>query len=152
MSVAGLVESVHHTAVCAQDFEATHSFFVNFLGFEVEGKALDRSEPELTAVVGLPDVKIRWALLRLGTHRVELFRYYTPTGKATPPAQCDTGFTHMAFAVSNVDEVHARAIASGYLPISSPQIMRGGVSRVFYLRGPENIIVEFMEFQEKGSV
>lgn len=149
MSVADLVEHVHHTAICAQDFDAMRDFFVDFLGFEVEGEKTERSEPELALVTGLPGARLRWALLRLGSHRIELFHFYSHDGRSSPAAQCDTGFTHLAFEVRDVDETHARAVSAGFAPLSPPQVMRGGVCRVFYLRGPEDIVVEFMEFAQK---
>ncbi|MCZ0811639.1 MAG: VOC family protein [Pseudomonadota bacterium] len=150
MSVSDLVKRVHHTAICVQDFDAMRGFLVDFLGFAVEGEIPERSEAELSIVVGLPDVSLRWGLYRCGDHRVELFHYFRPTGKSLPPAQCDTGFTHLAFEVSDVHAAHERAIAAGYRPNSKPQPMRGGVSQVFYLQGPEGLVVEFMQFRAEA--
>ena len=125
-------------------------FLVDFLGFAIDGEIPERSEAELSAVVGLPDVSLRWGLYRCGDHRVELFHYFRPEGKSLPPAQCDTGFTHLAFEVSDVHEAHERSIAAGYRPNSEPQSMRGGVSQVFYLQGPEGLVVEFMQFRAEA--
>ena len=151
MSVADLVRRVHHTALCVQDFDAMRRFLVDFLGFRVEAEMAERADPRLTVVVGLPEVNIRWGLYRCERHRVELFHYFSPVGKSVPPAQCDTGFTHLAFEVNDVHETHRRAIAAGYHPNSAPQSMRGGISEVFYLRGPEQIVVEFMQFHDEAA-
>lgn len=151
MSVSDLVTGVDHTAVCVQDFAPMREFLVSFLGFEVEGELDERGEPELGTVVGLPGARLRWGLYRCGTHRVELFRYVDPAGKCAPPAQCDTGFTHLAFEVSDVHAAHERSVAAGYRAFSAPQSMRGGVSQVFYLEGPEGLVVEFMEFRKGGA-
>lgn len=151
MSVAHLIERVHHTAVCVKNFDAMYAFFTNFLGFEVEGAKAERKAPELAIVTGMKGAHILWAMLRKGTHRVELFQYVAPSGKSEPPAQSDTGFTHLAFSVRDVDAVHEAAISEGHSPISPPQTMRGGISRVFYLRGPEGIVVEFMEFADSRN-
>ena len=150
MSISHLVKRVHHTAICVQDFDAMRAFLVDFLGFGVEGENPRRNEAELSLVVGLPDVSLRWGLYRCGDHRVELFHYFRPAGASRPPAQCDTGFTHLAFEVSDVHAAHDRAIAAGWQPNSGPQSMRGGVSQVFYLQGPEGLIVEFMQFAEEA--
>lgn len=148
MSVSDLVKRVHHTAICVQDFDAMRRFLVDFLGFEVDGEAAERRDAELSLVTGLPNVSLRWGLYRCGSHRVELFHYFSPAGTSRPPAQCDTGFTHLAFEVSDVHEAHHRATVAGYRPNSAPQTMRGGVSQVFYLPGPEGLVVEFMQFRE----
>lgn len=151
MSIAHLVKRVHHTAICVQDFDAMRGFLVDFLGFAVDGEIAERSEPELAIVVGLPNARLRWGLYRCGDHRIELFHYFTPVGQSLPPAQCDTAFTHLAFEVSDVHAAHDRAIAAGYRPNSTPQLMRGGVSQVFYLQGPEGLIVEFMQFCDEAT-
>ena len=119
--------------------------------FDTEGAKAERDAPELATVTGMTGAHFLWALLRPGSPRTELFQYLAPAGKTTPPAQSDTGFTHLAFSVSDVDAIHDAAIADGHRPISAPQVMRGGVSRVFYLRGPEDIVVEFMEFADRRN-
>ncbi|WP_306152924.1 VOC family protein [Roseovarius sp. MMSF_3281] len=151
MSVAPLVKRVHHTAVCVQDFDAMREFLVAFLGFETEGEISSRSETELATVVGLPGTHIRWGLYRCDTHRIELFKYFEPAGKSAPPAQCDTGFTHLAFEVSDVRAAYDRSVEAGYTPFSTPQSMRGGLSHVFYLEGPEGLVVEFMQFHKEQT-
>ena len=150
MSVAELIEGVHHTALCVRDFEAMRDFLTKFLGFEVEGEIDKRAEPALQQVVGLPDAVIRWGLLRLESHRVELFHYYHPDGADAPLRQCDTGYTHIAFRVSDVDAVHARAVHAGYTPFSTPQEMRGGATKAFYMHGPEGVAFEFIEFPKEA--
>lgn len=150
MNVSDLVKRVHHTAICVQDFDAMRGFLVDFLGFAIEGEIPERSEAELSMVVGLQDVSLRWGLYCCGAHRIELFHYFRPVGKTQPPAQCDTGFTHIAFEVSDIHAAHDRAIEAGYRPNSKPQSMRGGVSQVFYLQGPEGLVVEFMQFRDEA--
>ena len=54
----------HHTAVSVNDFERAKNFYLNFLGFELEGEMDHRSEAALSEVVGLPNATIRWAMLR----------------------------------------------------------------------------------------
>ncbi|WP_108485517.1 VOC family protein [Oceaniglobus ichthyenteri] len=146
MSIASNIKHVHHTALSVRDFDATRAFLVDFLGFEVEGEADRRDEAGLGVVTGQPGMTIRWALLKLGAHRIELFRYLVPEGKTEPPAQCDVGFTHLAFEVDDVMTVYARAIEAGYVPVSPPQTLRNGAVTVFYLTGPDNIVTEYMQF------
>lgn len=138
--------SAHHTAICINDFERARNFYVDFLGFELEGEMDHRSEPTLGEVVGLPNAKIRWAMLRHGSYRVELFKYYTPEGDKHARRQCDFGYSHMAFEVADVDSVYEQATQAGYQTVSSPRIMRQGRTKVFYLMEPEGAITEFIQF------
>lgn len=138
----------HHTAVCVTDFQRALNFYINFLGFELEGEMDERNEPELSYVVGLPNVVIRWAMLKKNTYRVELFKYYAPVGDSVARRQCDLGYNHMAFEVADVDSVYKQAKEKGYKTVSSPQNLRGGRTRVFYLCEPEGAITEFVEFKK----
>ena len=146
MSIAANIRHVHHIALSVRDFDATRAFLVDFLGFKVEGEADRRDEPGLGVVTDQPGMTIRWALLKLGAHRIELFRYLVPEGKTEPPAQCDVGFTHLAFEVDDVMAVYDSAIAAGYSTVSPPQTLRHGAVTVFYLTGPDNIVTEYMQF------
>lgn len=149
MTIASLIGRVHHTAICVQDFEAMRDFLVDFIGFELEGEMDHRAEPALGVVVGLPGAEIRWAMLRCGSHRVELFKYYKPEGANRHQKQCDTGITHLAFEVEDVDAVNEAVLLAGFKPLSSPQLLRGGATKVIYLAGPEEITFEFIEFPAK---
>ena len=138
--------SPHHTAICINEFERTRDFYTGFLGFELEGEMDHRSEPALGEVVGLPGATIRWAMLRKGTYRVELFKYYTPQGDLRARRQCDFGYSHMAFEVADVDSVYEQAMRAGYQSVSPPRLMRQGRTKVFYLTEPEGAITEFIQF------
>lgn len=141
----------HHTALCVTDFERALRFYTEFLPFELEGELDHRSEPALGEVVGLPGAVIRWAMLRLGSYRVELFKYYEPQGRSDARPQCDLGYTHFAIEVADVDAVYAQAVASGYKAVSPPRDLRGGRTRAFYLCEPEGVITEFIQFRPIGD-
>lgn len=138
--------AVHHTAISVNDFDRARRFYVDFLGFEVEGDMDHRNEPELGEVTGLPGAVIHWAMLRRGNHHVELFHYYAPRGDSQPREQCDFGYNHMAFQVADVDAVYDQVLAAGYETVSPPRVMRGGRTKVFYAREPEGAITEFLQF------
>lgn len=137
----------HHTAVCVTDFDRALRFYTEFLPFQLEGEMDRRSEPALGDVVGLPGAIIRWAMLRLGSYRVELFKYYEPQGRSDARPQCDLGYSHFAIEVADVDAVYAQAMARGYRAMSPPRDLRGGRTRVFYLCEPEGAITEFIQFR-----
>lgn len=146
VSVRDLVRRPHHTALCVEDFDAAQRFFVELFGFEVEGEMDQRSEPGLSRVVGLPDALIRWAMLVHGEYRIELFKYYRPQGRRQPLRQCDGGYTHIALEVSDVDAAYGRLVEAGYGTVSKPEVLRGGRTKAVYLRGPEDHVVELIEF------
>lgn len=145
-SVADLVVRTHHTAFSCRDWPAAKRFFVDICGFKVLGENLDRGEPELAQVVGMPGARCKWAMLERDGYHIELFEWLTPTGKPIDIRQCDFGFTHIGIQVRDAAEVHKRLVAAGYAPLSRPISLRGGRANAFYCRGPENAVFEFVEY------
>lgn len=152
MKLQDSLKAIHHTAVCVNDFDRARDFYIDFLGFELEGEMDHRDEPALSDVTGLPGAVIRWAMLRHGGHRIELFKYYSPQGDTQARRQCDVGYNHMAFEVADVDAVYAQVIQAGYACVSSPRVMRNGNTKVFYMAEPEGIIMEFMQFLKPSPI
>ena len=146
-TVSDLVVGLHHTAVSVQDFDAALAFFVTVVGMRLEAERELLSEENLGRVVGLPGAKARWAMLELNGRRIELFRYYSPEGKPIEIRQCDHGLTHIAFQVSDIDEVCRRLRSMGHKPNADPQELRGGASRPMYINGPEGVVVEFVKYR-----
>lgn len=138
----------HHTAICVNDFDRAKRFYIDFLGFELEGEMDQRGEAALGEVVGLPGAVVRWAMLRHGDYRLELFKYYSPAGDAQPRRQCDFGYNHMAFEVVDVDAVYEQVVQAGYRCVSPPKVMRNGNTKVFYVAEPEGAVTEFMQFMK----
>jgi catechol 2,3-dioxygenase-like lactoylglutathione lyase family enzyme len=145
-SIRGEIVRPHHTAVSCRDWDTTRAFFVDLLGFSVVGEMERRDEPALATVTGLPGAACRWAMLELGGYHIELFKWLTPEGRPVPIRQCDLGLTHICFQVKDAEAVHGRMQAAGYTPISAVQSLRGGRAKPFYCRGPEGIVVEFVEY------
>ncbi len=146
-----LIRRVHHTAVSVRDFARTKAFYTDFLGFVLEDEMERRDEPALGRIVGLPGAVVDWAILRRGDYRVELFTYREPVAGQGPVRQCDVGYTHLALEVDDVDAAFAEAQRAGYATLSEPQELRGGRTKVFYLEGPEGIVVEFIEIRPRPA-
>jgi catechol 2,3-dioxygenase-like lactoylglutathione lyase family enzyme len=142
-----LVMRPHHTAICVEDFDAAKAFFRDVVGMRVENMADRRDEENLGRVVGLPGAVIRWAMLERDGYRLEMFKYFEPEGHTVNIRQCDRGITHLAFQVTDSDAVYRRLSDAGYETYSEPLELRGGVTKPFYLKGPEGIVVEFIEIR-----
>lgn len=145
--IADLVMQPHHTALVVEDFETARAFFTDVIGMTLEGEMDERGEENLGRVVGLPGACVRWALLRLGGYRLELFKYLRPQGERVAIRQCDTGFTHIAFQVSDAEAAVARLRALGWQTVSDPLPLRNGAAVAVYVAGPEGAIVELLELR-----
>jgi glyoxylase I family protein len=145
-SVADLIVRPHHTAVSCRNWDQAKSFFVDLLGFKVLGEMERRDEVQLAIVTGLPGAACRWAMLELGGYHIELFKWLTPEGRSVDIRQCDLGLTHICFQMKDAEEARRRMAAAGYAPLSEVQSLRGGRAKPVYCRGPEGIVVEFVEY------
>ncbi len=141
-----LILGAHHTALCVRDFHGAIRFFTDFIGMEVEWVFERRDEADLEKVTELPGAAASMAMLRLGSYRVELFKYLSPDSDRGAQRQCDQGYTHMAFAVSDVDAIHARLLEAGYRTTTPPISLRAGYSKLLYAYAPENAVIEFIQF------
>ncbi len=143
-SLSELIVAPHHTALSVEDFEAARNFFVTVLGFDLESEIDGRTD--IAPVVALPDACVRWAMLHRDGYRLELFKYYSPSGERHGRRQSDRGFTHIAFEVNDVDEAYRRLAALELRTTYPPKVLRGGVTKVIYVFGPEENIIELIEF------
>jgi catechol 2,3-dioxygenase-like lactoylglutathione lyase family enzyme len=146
--LSDLIVASHHTALSVEDFEAARDFFVTVLGFDLEGE-MDR-RTDIAQVVALPDACVRWAMLNRDGYRLELFKYYSPGGEQHGRSQSDRGFTHIALEVSDVDEAYRRVTALGLRTTCPPKILRGGVTKVIYVFGPEDNVIELIELPRRN--
>jgi hypothetical protein len=90
-------------------------------------------------------------MLELGGYHVELLKWLTPEGKKIEIRQCDIGIVHLCLEVSDAQEVRTRLMAEGYETISDVQSLRGGRAKVFYCKGPDDVIVEFLQLVPEQS-
>lgn len=64
----------------------------------------------------------------LSFHDVELVEYLDPRGVPSSARRCDPGTAHLAFAVSDIEAVHARLLAHGVDFVSPPAHITAGVN------------------------
>ncbi len=100
-------------------------------------------------VTGIDGARVMIAHVRGPGHSIELIEYSGPDDRATVrPWPCDTGFCHIAYDVSGLDELIADASAYGVVPAGEIITVDQGSSRgarVVYLRDADDITFEFIE-------
>ena len=133
------------------DLARTRRFY-EALGFTAaaEPASVDRAE---LALLGVPDIRAERLTMQLGAQPVSFLRF-DPPGRAYPESSTatDLWFQHIAIAVSDMAEAHARAMAAGARPITNggPQTLpanTGGVT-AFKFRDPDGHPLELLFFPE----
>lgn len=140
--------AVHHIAISVEDIDRALSFYHDLLGFEVDWDMDHRSGDAMSRVVGLTNADARMVMLKGYGLRVELFRYYSPTGDVCgPKRQCDFGLTHFALSVKNIHQIYERLLKAGVQFNCPPQNLRSGVWAT-YMKDPEGVTIELIEYKK----
>jgi len=138
------IVSVLHTAISTADLDASVAFWSE-LGFaETRRWEWPEGVTVINELLDLPDSAARAALLEGHGTGVELFEFATPhPGDATAPV-CALGYTHMAFAVDDLDAEIARLAGHGMSFWVEP-VTDGSGRRMTYGRSPEGYVIELVQ-------
>ena len=124
--------ATNHTSFTVSDLDRSLAFFRDALGFEVTSKG-PRNPSLIQAITGVE----------------ELFQYIEAESRGSVrPRPCDTGFSHIAYDVDNIDAAIQAARDHSVEPIGPVVAIDQGPnrgSRVAYLRDPDGITIEFIE-------
>ena len=142
------VIATNHTSFTVSDIDRSLAFFRDALGFEVTSKG-PRSPSLIQAITGVEGAEVLIAYVRGPGHSIELIEYIEPeTRSSVRPRPCDTGFSHIAYDVDNIDAAIKAARDHSVEPIGPVVAIDQGPnrgSRVAYLRDPDGITIEFIE-------
>ncbi|AAK78230.1 MULTISPECIES: VOC family protein [Clostridium] len=85
------LNSIHHIAIIASNYEASKNFYVNILGFEIirENYRSDKDSYKLD--------------LKIGNSEIELFSMPKAPRRLSYPEAC--GLRHLAFHVENIEDI-----------------------------------------------
>jgi catechol 2,3-dioxygenase-like lactoylglutathione lyase family enzyme len=163
------LNSLHHIGITVPDIQQAYRFYCDALGFEkVMEVEWDESRPE-TNKGGLtpemieqlkrvhqidPSVKTAAtvAMVQASNLILEFWAYRNPKVVPQDPNRSThhSGFMHMAFDVSNLDELYPRLLAAGVRFHVPPQ--RSGAVNTTYGRDPFGNIIEFQELPKESFV
>ena len=140
--------ATNHTSFTVSDLDRSLAFFRDALGFEVTSKG-PRNPSLIQAITGVEGAEVLIAYVRGPGHSIELIEYIEPeTRSSVRPRPCDTGFSHIAYDVDNIDAAIQAARDHSVEPIGPVVAIDQGPnrgSRVAYLRDPDGITIEFIE-------
>jgi len=137
----------HHAAISVRDMDRALSFYRDLLGFEVDWERERYEGDGFAKVVGLQGAAARVVMLKGYGARLELFKYFTPSGQESPPKRmCDFGLPHFALTVKNIHSIYERFSKAGVEFNCPPQNLRPGVWAT-YMRDPEGVTIELVEYE-----
>ena len=147
------VREVGAIGLTVNDLGRELNFYTNTLPFALESIS-DFSGKEHDDLLGLKNVKLRTAILRLGEERIMLTEHLGKKGRPIPQdsRSFDRWFQHIAVVVSDMDKAYARLLEHKVTHVSTaPQTLpewnkdAGGI-KAFYFRDPEDHVLEIIWF------
>lgn len=153
------VDAVSVVGLTVADLDKAVFFFSDVLTFQkvAEGQGVG---DELARLQGLPNVKTRWARMKLGDEMIELTQYETPKGQVFPAdsRSNDHWFQHIAIIVRNMEEAHAwlhekMVRHASKDPQRLPDWNKNAAGiKAFYFRDLDGHYLEVLEFPpDKGN-
>jgi glyoxylase I family protein len=141
-----MIHGIDHTAISVPDMQAAVDFYCNVLGFEIESESgWPKGAKQIDSLVGLENSASKLVMVRLGTTRIEIFQYESPTPNPRDSdfRVCDHGITHFCLAVSEIEDEYARLSKAGVQFNDAP--IDVGTSICVYGRDPFGNVFELKE-------
>ncbi|WP_157874599.1 VOC family protein [Streptomyces sp. AcH 505] len=143
-----LVLGTEHTGLTVSSLDDALEFWCGVMGFELLARRIIGTGPFVENIVGVPGANLHIAVvIAPDGHKVELLEYLAPADRQViKPRSCDVGSAHLAFTVTDLDEMLRRVEAAGWKRLGVPQSLTEGPragDRVVYVRGPEGHTIEF---------
>lgn len=146
---AGAPARYAHTNLVARDWRALGRFYEHVLGCVPVAPERDLSGEWLERGSGVRGARITGAHYRMpggggSGPTLEIFQYHPPEDAPPPPAN-RLGFTHIAFAVADVEAARTAVIAAGGQAVGTVESIEiAGAGRITwtYVRDPEGNLLE----------
>ncbi len=143
-----MLKKINHINVVVSNLDEAKAFFIQ-LGFEA-GDESELSGEWISSIVALPDVRARYATLKLpGTEtNLELIEYINPPSERDPNMgkANQMGFRHIAFEVENIDMIVQDFKDKGIKFISSIHAYPKTGKCLVYFWGPDGILLELAQY------
>jgi len=140
-----LVIGYRHTGIIVKNMESSRQFYENILGLEVVQDYEDDSN-YINDVLGLSGGNIRMIKLKTQDgYIIELLEYINHPTKVLSSPFYNVGNCHIAFTVSDADEMYKKLLDKGIEIISRPLLSSEKTAIVFFCCDPNGIRVELVE-------
>lgn len=140
-----MIERLRHTGIVVIDLDESLQFYTQKMGFVIS-KRMDESGSFIDKILGFDNLNITTVKMTLHEGQmIELLDFKAHKTKPLSKRINDIGPTHLAFTVSNVDDVYEDFSNDGIEFISVPTISPDGYAKVAFCRAPEGTYIELVE-------
>jgi predicted enzyme related to lactoylglutathione lyase len=145
-----------HTNIVAKDWKKLSQFYIDVFGCEPVYPERDLSGTWIDKMTKIANVRIKGVHLRLPGYdngpTLEIFEYNKMQEVTGAPLINRTGFSHIAFHVSDVEKTMKRLIAGGgekYGELVEKEMKGLGILKAIYARDIEGNIIEIQNWKKE---
>ena len=139
-----MILNVRHTGLVVKDLQASLDFYIEKLGFIVKVHA-NEDHTFIDTILGLDDSDLTTVKLTLNDSAMIELLDFKGNKNLVDRHLVDTGPTHMAFTVDDLDETYKTFSQDGIKFISEPKISPNGAAKVAFCSAPEGTYIELVE-------
>jgi catechol 2,3-dioxygenase-like lactoylglutathione lyase family enzyme len=141
-----LAKNVRHAGIVVRDMERSLAFYRDLLGLKPVIDFTEQGE-FIATLTGAASVRLRMVkLVADNGGMVELLQFLShPQSPRSNNHLWDTGPTHVAFTVENIDQIYKDWTAKGIEFTCPPQVDPPGTAKVTFCRDPDGVYLELVE-------
>ena len=145
-----MILGVNHVAISVPDMKQALAFYVDVLGLEKIGEfSWDTNSDSADQILAVKGTAADVTVLKANNILLEIFKFKAGDPKLQDSNRpvIDHGFTHLCFAVKNLEEEYKRLKAAGMEFHCPPVVLAEGVVRTVYGRDPFGNVIELEEVE-----
>lgn len=137
---------IRHIGIVVSDLEKSLYFYKDLLRLTVTNKR-DESGGYIDEITGLTKTEVTTVKMSAnGGTLIELLCFQSHSEKrANRRMIYDTGISHIAFTVKDIDSEYKRLSGSGVRFNSTPQVSPDGYAKVAFCVDPDGVFIELVE-------
>lgn len=143
-----MITGLQHISYAVSNIEEARQFFVETLGLRAT-PIRDLSGERVEKMFGLPGLHMRISNIVLPDNgNIELAEYLSPRGAEIDLTPCNAGLAHLAFTVSDLQQVYEDLCEKGVHFVHAPLWAKEGALEgwgLCHFYGPDGMTVELME-------
>ncbi|MEJ5227790.1 VOC family protein [Thermodesulfovibrio sp.] len=145
-----MIKNIRHIGIVVSNLELSLHFYSDLLGFKVV-KKMEESGEYIDNISSLKNVKITTVKMAAPDGNLVELLYYHSHQRATILHReiWQTGISHIAFSVDDIEQEYNRLSAAGVTFNSPPQLSTDGYAKVTFCRDPDGNFIELVEVLDK---
>ena len=144
---------VRHVGIVVNNIENSLKFYRDIFGLQIQ-RSLNESGTYIDNILGFENVKAKTVKMSApnGPTLIELLEFDAPKGRDLSYQINDLGASHVAFTVSNIDEMYEKLKQSGIKFNAPPQLSPDGYAKVTFCFDPDGTPVELVQVLDANAL